>query len=69
MCRKPSPAHSLDCIDVNKGYSLVNCRWATKQLQTDNRRKFGRIATFSTNEILREIERRKRKGLERLSRD
>lgn len=58
MGRKPSRWHTLDRIDVDKGYSPANCRWADAQMQTDNRRKFGRVETFSTAEILREIERR-----------
>ena len=29
---------SIDRIDNDKGYSADNCRWATKQEQTDNRR-------------------------------
>lgn len=27
---------SIDCIDVNKGYSPDNCRWATTELQNSN---------------------------------
>lgn len=35
---KPSFKHSIDRIDNAKGYSLSNCRWATKQEQVDNSR-------------------------------
>lgn len=39
MGRKPSPSHSLDRIDVNRGYEPDNCRWATKQEQNSNTRR------------------------------
>lgn len=38
MGEKPSPSHSLDRIDPNKGYSKDNCRWATPTTQSYNRR-------------------------------
>ena len=34
---KPSPTHSLDRIDNEKGYIPGNIRWATKKEQTENR--------------------------------
>lgn len=34
---KPSNKHSLDRIDVNKGYSKENCRWATIKEQNLNK--------------------------------
>jgi hypothetical protein len=38
MGKRPSPKHSIDRIDVNKGYEPSNCRWATKETQMQNRR-------------------------------
>lgn len=36
MGRRPTPAHSLDRLDNNRGYSKANCRWATKTEQSRN---------------------------------
>ena len=38
MGPKPSPKHSLDRVDVNKGYDKQNCRWATRLEQARNTR-------------------------------
>lgn len=38
MGERPSDKHSLDRIDSTGDYEPSNCRWATRQEQTDNRR-------------------------------
>jgi hypothetical protein len=37
--RKPHPTWSLDRIDPNKNYEIGNVRWASPQIQNQNKRK------------------------------
>lgn len=50
MGPRPSDKHSIDRIDGNLGYSKCNCRWATWDVQGQNKRNI-----VSTPEIVREI--------------
>lgn len=43
MAERPSPNHSIDRRDCDKGYSPNNCYWATKKEQSRNRRNNHKI--------------------------
>ena len=43
MGRKPSPKHTLDRINNDRGYFPSNCRWATAKQQGRNRRNNKKI--------------------------
>jgi hypothetical protein len=38
MGDRPTSDHSIDRIDVNKGYSPDNCKWSTRKEQQNNKR-------------------------------
>ena len=52
MGEKPSPKHSIERKDNNRGYNPKNCVWATKQEQARNRRS---VTTLTIDGIKRTI--------------
>lgn len=39
MGRRPSPAHTIERVNNDRGYSPDNCIWATRDVQAKNKRK------------------------------
>lgn len=52
MGEKPTPKHSLDRIDNNKGYSPGNCRWATNHEQSNNRHTSRHVTAFGETKTI-----------------
>ena len=51
MGLRPSPQHTLDRIDGDKGYTKNNCRWATRTTQARNR-AYAKTRTWELAELL-----------------
>jgi hypothetical protein len=53
MGPKPSPQHTLDRINNNRGYSPANCRWALPTTQSNNRHTTRLFAYKGAQDTLR----------------
>lgn len=54
MGRRPSPHHSIDRRDNNRGYEPSNCRWATRLEQNRNTRSTRRVTVDGVTQSLSE---------------
>ncbi len=54
MGKRPTPGHSIERKDNDAGYSLDNCRWATKPEQAKNKRNNRFIELFGRRQHLAE---------------
>jgi hypothetical protein len=52
MGPRPSLDYSLDRVNVNKGYSPSNCRWATRQQQARNMRRNRRVTIAGETKVI-----------------
>jgi len=55
---KPTPKHTIDRIDNDRGYELGNVRWATMKEQMQNQRPRKRLDLYSTHELIQELRNR-----------
>lgn len=55
---KPTPSYTLERIDNNGNYEPVNCRWATRKEQSENRRGNIHVIVDGSRMTLREASRR-----------
>lgn len=52
MGERPSPQHSIERIDNDKGYSPENCRWATVKEQNRNTRQNNQVTYKGVTKIV-----------------
>lgn len=55
---RPTPKHTLDRINNDKGYEPGNVRWATRKEQAANKRPMLRLEKFSTEILIDELQKR-----------
>lgn len=63
MGHRPSKKHTIDRIDVNKGYSPDNCRWVTWDVQSRNKRSNFNITAFGETKCISDWVRDPRSGI------
>ena len=51
----PPCGMTLERVDVNSGYSIDNCRWATFKEQCNNKRTTVRVSAFGVTKSLQEF--------------